>query len=148
MEGLDFGSAVQDILAAARALKEKGYQKVGITGFCMGGALTIASIASGAEFTCAVPFYGVPDLSKVPIGNIKIPVLAHFGEKDEAKGFSDQETAHKLEKAAKDAGVNFTLKMWNAGHAFMNQANPKTYDADIAKQALKESVDFFKQHMA
>jgi carboxymethylenebutenolidase len=46
----------------------------------MGGALTIASIASGSEFSAAVPFYGVPDLSKVPLGNIKIPVLAHFGD--------------------------------------------------------------------
>ena len=133
MGGLDFGSAVQDILAAARALKEKGYKKIGITGFCMGGALAIASVASGSEFSAAVPFYGVPDLTKVPLGNIKIPVLAHFGDKDEAKGFSDPETAYKLEAASKEAGVDFTLHMWSAGHAFMNQANPKTYDPEIAK---------------
>jgi carboxymethylenebutenolidase len=80
MGGLDFGSAVQDILAAARALKEKGYKKIGITGFCMGGALSIAAVASGSEFSAAIPFYGVPDLTKVPLANIKIPVLAHFGD--------------------------------------------------------------------
>jgi carboxymethylenebutenolidase len=146
MGGLDFGSAVQDILAAARALKEKGYKKIGITGFCMGGALTIASIASGSEFSAAAPFYGVPDLSKVPLANIKVPVLAHFGDKDEAKGFSDPETAHKLEAAAKEAGVNFTLHMWNAGHAFMNQANPHAYNPEIAKQALQETVEFFNKN--
>ena len=33
MESLNFGSADQDIFAAARDFKEKGYQKVGITGF-------------------------------------------------------------------------------------------------------------------
>jgi len=148
MGGLDFGSAVQDILAAARALKEKGYKKIGITGFCMGGALTIASVASGSEFSAAVPFYGVPDLTKVPLANIKIPVLAHFGDKDEAKGFSDPETAHKLEAAAKEAGVDFTLHMWSAGHAFMNQANPKTYDPEIAKQALHETLEFFRKNLA
>jgi carboxymethylenebutenolidase len=71
MGGLDFGGAVKDILAAARALKEKGYEKVGVTGFCIGGALSIAAIASGCEFAAAVPFYGVPDLTKVRITNIQ-----------------------------------------------------------------------------
>ena len=133
MGGLDFGSAVFDIISAAKDLKSKGFKKIGITGFCMGGALTLAAIANSNEFSAAVPFYGVPDLSKVPIANIKVPVLAHFGDKDEAKGFSDPETAHKLEAAAKAAGIDFTLHMWAAGHAFMNQANPHTYDAEIAK---------------
>ena len=114
----------------------------------MGGALTIASVASGSEFSAAVPFYGVPDLSKVPLANIKIPVLAHFGDKDEAKGFSDPETAYKLEAAAKEAGVDFTLHMWNAGHAFMNQASPHSYDPEIARQALEETVQFFRKNFA
>ena len=128
MGGLDFGAAVHDIVSAAKALKENGYTSVGITGFCMGGALTLAACSHSTEFKAAAPFYGVPDLSKAPVGNIKCPVLAHFGENDDAKGFSDPDTAHKLEKTCKDAGVEFTLHMWKgAGHAFMNQANPKTY---------------------
>lgn len=44
-KGLDFASGVQDILAAGRALKELGYEKVGVTGFCMGGALAVAAAA-------------------------------------------------------------------------------------------------------
>ena len=143
--GLDFAGAIQDIRAAANSLKAKGYEKVGVTGFCMGGALTIAAIASGEEFAAAVPFYGVPDLSKFNLANIKIPVLAHFGEKDEVKGFSDKETAYKLEAAAKEAGINFTLHLWDAGHAFMNQASPKNYMPEIAKQALEESTQFFRK---
>ncbi len=61
--GLDFGGAVQDIIAATNDLLSKGYKKVGITGFCMGGALTIAAAANGAAVSAVVPFYGVPDLS-------------------------------------------------------------------------------------
>jgi dienelactone hydrolase len=38
--------------------------------------------------------------------------------------------------------------MWNAGHAFMNQANPHTYDPEIAKQALAESAEFFRKNFA
>ena len=76
-------------------------------------------------------------------------MLAHFGEKDDAKGFSDPETAKKLEDAAKAGGVNFTLKMWEgAGHAFMNRANPKTFMPEISAQAMKMTVDFLKQHLA
>jgi carboxymethylenebutenolidase len=44
-KGLDFAGAIQDIKAAAESLKGRGYQKIGITGFCMGGALTIAAVA-------------------------------------------------------------------------------------------------------
>lgn len=148
MKGLDFVGAVHDIIAAARALKEKGYKKIGVTGFCMGGALTLATVANSNDFAAAVPFYGIPDLSKISLGNIKVPVLAHFGDKDEAKGFSDPESAHNLDAAAKSSGVNFTLRMWNAGHAFMNQGNPNTYHPEIANQALTETVEFFKKCFA
>lgn len=80
MGGLDFGAAVGDIIAATRTLKSQGYEKVAITGFCMGGALTLAAIANSDEFVAAAPFYGVPDLTKVNVANIKCPVLAHFGD--------------------------------------------------------------------
>jgi hypothetical protein len=33
----------------------------------MGGALTIAAAANGAAVSAVVPFYGVPDLSKVDV---------------------------------------------------------------------------------
>ena len=78
--GLDFGAGVLDILSAAQALKDKGYEKIAITGFCMGGALVIAAIATGVDvFAAAAPFYGVPDLSKFNLASVKTPVLAHFG---------------------------------------------------------------------
>jgi carboxymethylenebutenolidase len=148
MHGLDFGAGVHDIISAAKALKGLGYEKIVITGFCMGGALTLAAIANSDEFAAAAPFYGVPDLTKVNVANIKIPVLAHFGDKDEVKGFSDPETAYKLEKAAKDAGINFTLHMWEAGHAFMNKANVHCYNEEVAKAALAETVEFFKNSLS
>ena len=47
--GLDFPSAVKDIIFAAKVLNDKGYEKIGTTGFSMGGALTIAAIAASPE---------------------------------------------------------------------------------------------------
>jgi carboxymethylenebutenolidase len=124
MSNLDWAGANQDIIAAARALKAKGYEKVALTGFCMGGALSITAPAFGDEFACSVPFYGCPDLSKIPLANIKCPVLGMFGTQDKAKNFSDPDQAHKLEAAAQAAGVNFKLVMWEADHSFMNHNKP------------------------
>lgn len=36
-----------------------GSEKVGITGFCMGGALAMGGLAASAEIACGAPFYGV-----------------------------------------------------------------------------------------
>lgn len=82
-QGLNFNSACNDIRAAARDLKSKGYGKIAITGFCMGGALAIASVTGGGdEFVACAPFYGVPDLNQFDIKTVKVPILAHFGTLD------------------------------------------------------------------
>ena len=146
MSNLDWAGANQDILAAARALKAKGYAKVALTGFCMGGALSITAPAFGDEFACSVPFYGVPDVTKIPIGNIKCPVLGMFGTQDASKGFADPETAKKLEAAAQAAGLDFKLVMWDAGHSFMNHNKPG-FNPQVYEDALKMTVDFMNQHL-
>jgi carboxymethylenebutenolidase len=58
-------------------------------GFCMGGALTLASASKINGWHSASPFYGIPDLNKYKLSNIKCPVLAHFGGDDNMMGFSD-----------------------------------------------------------
>ncbi len=42
--GLDWAGAIQDIRGAILYLKSKGCKKVGLTGFCMGGAVVNLSI--------------------------------------------------------------------------------------------------------
>ena len=60
MGSLDFMDATsQTVRGAAQYLKRNG-AKVGITGFCMGGAVTIIAAAHIREFTAAVAFYGLP----------------------------------------------------------------------------------------
>jgi carboxymethylenebutenolidase len=45
MTGLDFGDAAgQDVRGAVQHLKASGSPKVGVTGFCMGGALTLGVV--------------------------------------------------------------------------------------------------------
>ena len=45
MAGLDWKQAIKDVAASKQHLLEKsGCTHVGVVGFCMGGALTIASL--------------------------------------------------------------------------------------------------------
>jgi len=145
MGNLDWNGALQVVKSAGDFLRNSGCKKVFLTGFCMGGAITIASIANfGEAFDGAAPFYGIPDLSKFDIGNAKCAILAHFGDLDKAKGFSDPEAAKNLEQIALDKGCKFKLRMWeNVDHAFMNQDSQR-YNADAAEKALTETVEFFK----
>ncbi|KAK9284592.1 hypothetical protein L1049_023768 [Liquidambar formosana] len=89
MEGLDWQGAVKDIRASVNWLKANGSQKVGVTGFCMGGALSIASSVLVPEVDAVVAFYGVPSSELADPAQVKAPVQAHFGELDSIVGFSD-----------------------------------------------------------
>jgi len=64
-------------------------QQVGVTGFCMGGALSIAGSVLVSEVDAAVAFYGVPSSQLADPAQAKAPVQAHFGELDNFVGFSD-----------------------------------------------------------
>jgi carboxymethylenebutenolidase len=122
MSNLDFIAAVDDIRGAIEHLQSKDKnRKVGITGFCMGGALTLASAGLVKGIACAAPFYGIPDPRLCDPVNIKIPVQAHFGELDTMKGFSDPEAAALLKKKLEQAGVEHEVFTYQGvGHAFMN----------------------------
>ena len=63
MNGLNFGdAATQDIRGAVQYLKTTGSKKVAVTGFCMGGALTILSACNVPELDATIVWYGYPPL--------------------------------------------------------------------------------------
>ena len=45
------------------------------------------------------------------------------------------------------AGVSFTWHEFNAAHAFLRDEGLR-YDAELARQALGLTVDFFRRHLA
>lgn len=123
MDGLDWQGAVKDIQASANWLKANGSQKVGVTGFCMGGALAIASSVLVPEVDAAVAFYGVPPPELADPVKAKAPVQAHFGELDSIAGFSDVKTANTLEEKLKASGVPHEVYIYpGVSHAFMNRS--------------------------
>jgi len=111
MTGLDFGDAAgQDVRGAVQYLKGKS-AKVGVTGFCMGGALTILSAVNVPEADAAVCWYGYPPLEYVDASKIKAPLLAHFAIDDQPFPIAKVE---ELEKKMRDAKVSFTAHRYKA----------------------------------
>lgn len=123
MEGLDWAGAVKDIAASVSWLKANGSQKVGVTGYCMGGALSIASAVLVPGVDAVVGFYGTPSPQLADPAQAKVPVQAHFGELDNIAGFSDVAAAKNLEEKLKLSGVPYELYIYpGSGHAFMNMS--------------------------
>ena len=83
MNGLDFpGATHQDIRAATDYLKKVG-SSVGVMGYCMGGALTIAAAVHVPGVAAAVCFYGIPPKEFTDPAQIRIPFQGHFANQDD-----------------------------------------------------------------
>lgn len=155
MTGLDFGDAAsQDVRGAVAYLKglKLGGGKVGVTGYCMGGALTVLAATMVPEADAAVVWYGMPPLEYVDAARIRVPLQAHWATQDE---FFKIEGVDGLEAKLKDAGVAYEGHRYLAHHAFANETAqgpariPQTqYDAVWAQQAWDRTMRFFGRTLA
>lgn len=146
MAGLNWDGAVQDLTAGAIYLKKIGCTKVGITGFCLGGALAFAAAVRCPEISAAAPFYGIPRGTTYDLTKIHIPVQAHFGEKDDAVGFSSPADYEPLNDLLVGAGVPYEMYTYPTGHAFTNNTNPN-YSPELTKLAFERVYDFMHKHL-
>jgi len=146
MTGLNFGDAAgQDVRGAVQFLKSSGSAKVGVTGFCMGGALTILSAVNVPEADAAVVWYGFPPLEYVDASKVKAPMLGHFATRDQAFPIGKVD---ELEKKLRAANVKFEFHRYDAKHAFANEtADEKKldmleYNPKAAELAWKRTMEF------
>ena len=147
MSALDFGDAAsQDIRGAVQFLKGRS-TKVGITGFCMGGALTLLSLTQSPEIDAGVVWYGCPPLDYIDASKIRAPIMGHWATQDE---FFKIETVDGLEEKLNAAKVDFEFHRYLAHHAFANETavgparTPATqYDPVWAQQAWDRTLRFF-----
>jgi carboxymethylenebutenolidase len=143
MSGLDFvGASDQDIAGAVKHLAALS-RKVGVMGFCMGGALTIAAAARVAGVACGVPFYGVPPGQLADPAKIKIPVQGHFANKDD---WCTPEVVNDFEKKMAAGGNKPEIFRYDAQHAFANEKSP-AYDAPSAKASWDRMMAFLGKHL-
>lgn len=147
LSALDFGDAAsQDVHGAVQYLKQHS-EKVAVTGFCMGGALTLLALCNIPEVAAGVVWYGFPPLEYIDAAKIKVPVLGHWATQDE---FFGAETVDALEKKLTGANVDVEFHRYLAHHAFANETAvgpgriAKTqFDPVWAQDAWDRTLTFF-----
>ncbi len=145
LEGLDWKVAVDDVGGALELLKKhpRSNGKVGVTGFCMGGAVALASGAQLPELAAVVSFYGIPDAS-TDFSGLQAPVLGHFAKRDQ---HIPPAAADGLEKRLKAAGKSVEIERYDADHAFVNDTRPEVYNPVEAKLAWDRTLAFFHKQL-
>ena len=151
MNGLNFGEAAgQDIRGAVQYLKGSGSAKTGVTGFCMGGALTLLSAVNVPEMDAGVVWYGYPPLEYIDASKIKVPLMAHWATHDQAFPIAKVDDLEKMLGAAK---VGYEFHRYDCKHAFANEtADSKNmdmlkYDPVAAELAWGRTMAFFAKHL-
>lgn len=151
MMALNIPRAVQDLSGSVAFLQAHDAvtsDKLGITGFCMGGGLAlVAGCALPEAFGAVVPWYGliawpeaVPDWSA-----LQAPVLGHYAGDD---GFFTADAARALESTLRDLGKDATIEIYpGTDHAFFNDARPEVYDPEAAALAWGRTLDFLRRHV-
>jgi carboxymethylenebutenolidase len=142
---LDMLSTTKNYLAAVKYLKTHPAStgKVGVVGFCWGGAMANQLAVNAPDLTAAVPFYGrQPAPEDVP--KIKASLLLHYAGLDEGvnKGIA------AYEEALKKASIDYKIYMYEgAQHAFFNDTNAARYNKEAAQLAWKRTIAFLNEKL-
>ena len=146
-----------DIRATADFAKQQAWaraDRLGVTGFCGGGALTLHTAAEYPGVTAAVPWYGhvkraysdapgVDAFSLAP--RITMPVLGLYGEADTGIP-ADDVKRFEAELRKTNSNVEFVLYP-GAAHAFFSDDRPQVYKKEAAEDAWKRCLAFFDKHL-
>ena len=97
---------------------------VGVTGFCMGGLLTLRIAAlAGGRVSAAAPFYGAPlGDDSLDWSNLSAKVEGHMADNDD---FFPPDACEALAQQLRDMGKDVVFHAYDGtGHGFGNWENP------------------------
>ncbi len=149
MMALNMAQAAKDMAGAVDEVGHRaGGDRVGVTGFCMGGGLALVLATQRPDKVKAcVPWYGLipwPD-AQPDWAALDAPVLGHYAEQD---GFFTPEAAAALESDLKGLGKTAEIIVHpGVDHAFFNDTRPEVYDAATAGQAWAQTVGFLHANL-
>ncbi len=139
--------AVKEIIGALETIKARpnvAPKKLGLIGFCVGGFLAYTVASRYSDLGALVPFYGGGyDPTPGEVAKVNAPVLAIYGSRDQGIPMAQVE---KIEKMYRAAGKDITVKVYDAGHAFINPDHGMGNEK-AAAQAWPLAVNFLKKHL-
>jgi carboxymethylenebutenolidase len=128
----------------AEAKSKYNVQKLGITGYCMGGTFALRAACEISELAAAAPFYGdIPEESVLK--NLTVPTLFIAGERD---SWINPRKVNTLKEAARKYDLPVEVVSYDAEHAFFNDTRPEVYDAEASADAWRRVLDLFRKHLA
>jgi carboxymethylenebutenolidase len=146
-----------DIRAAADYAKLQSWaqaDRLGVTGFCGGGALTLHFASEYPRVKAAVPWYGqlkrtysdAPGVDAFSLADkLTMPVLGLYGEADPGIP-PDDVRRFEAELKRRNPADEFVLYP-GAVHAFFSDNRPQVYNKAASEDAWKRCVAFFDKYL-
>jgi carboxymethylenebutenolidase len=145
MMSLKIDEAARDIdgaIAYLAALPDAVPQRVGIIGFCMGGALSLYSASRNPRVGVCVVFYGIHPNVKPDLEALSAPVLGIYAGRDT---FTPPAAVAELDRKLTGLGKRHEFHNYpDADHAFFNDTRPQVYNATAAADAWEKTIAFMR----
>ena len=148
MMALRIDEAEKDLSGAINYLlahKTTTSKKVGIIGFCMGGALSLYAATKNPNVGACVVFYGGHPNVKPDLPNLHAPMLGIYAERDRSL---TPQLVHQLEDQLRQLGKPVEIHIYpKTDHAFFNDTRPEVYNAEAATDAWRRTIGFFRKNL-
>ena len=128
-------------VAALQARDDVDADRIGATGFCLGGGMTLLLAMHNPAIKAAAPFYGTPGQGMGAAAGIAAAVEGFFAGKDD---WVDAEAVETIRSALAEHGVRHNINVYeNSEHGFFNDTNPGAHDPQAAADAWQKLTTFF-----
>lgn len=140
MHELAIEDGMSTINAALSEVRSKyDAERVGITGYCMGGTFALLAACELHELAASAPFYGdIPEEKK--LAQLTVPTRFIAGARD---NWITPEKVNELKEAAHRHKLPVEVVSYDADHAFFNDTRPEVYNPEAAADAWRRVQDFF-----
>lgn len=141
LEKLQNAQVDSDLRAAALWLKTAHAQgKVGVAGFCSGGAIALRqAIDNDDVFAADAVWYG--RVSGIDGSRIRMPIVGNYGEKDMSIPSDTVRAFRKILRAPNDIAIYPT-----SGHAFFDHTRP-AYVPVAAEDSWRRTIAFLTKYL-
>jgi carboxymethylenebutenolidase len=130
-------------------------ERIGITGFCMGGQYALLAACSVDGLAACVSWYGMlryaeksatkPASPLALAPQLRCPYLGLFGAEDAIIPVADVEELRAI--LARTRQPHEIHLYAGAGHAFFNDTRPDAYRPDAAADAWPRALEFLRRHL-
>jgi carboxymethylenebutenolidase len=140
----DPSDAFSNLSAAVAYVKSHGAKRVGILGWCFGGAWSIqAAIANAPQVDADVAYYGTPELDRAKLEKMP-PFLGLYGGADAG---IPVDKVHEMQTALDSLHKTVEIKVYDgAYHAFANPSG-QHYDKAAADDAWQRTTTFLAKYL-